>query len=713
MEILDAWHCGESPDTLAVLERFPNLHLDDSVVIDLAYEEYCLLREHGEVDLEQFCARHPRQRTELRHLIETHQGLEAGLFELPDIAWPDAGQEFEGYHLVRQLGRGAFARVFLAWHESTNRHVALKLAASDAADAQVAGPLSHPALVPILDARALATGLSFVSMPYLGRATLTDLLNNRYLEGPCAPVAEQLRSVIGRSALSHELPVERFFDPGLTRASWNDAVTILGREIARGLAFLHGRGIQHRDLKPSNVLLAWNGQPVILDFNLAHHGRIEFPLCGGTLPYMAPEQIQSFLEIKCVGALNERADIYSFGVMLHELLSGKHLFAMPEAERPLGRGKRQARQTAAWTLNQKRAGVPPLTEAAAGIDPALARLIHCCLSFDPQFRPTAAEVEAWLTRSRRWPYRARRWAARHRGAVVAATILMVSATSASSGWLALREPWEAREYQRGRAAFAKADYDSANVHFDNLLRKNHHDARALFAYGVTLSRQGTFSSAVSAFQRVDELAPSGQNTAMWAYAKAQENDLTAARALAQQAIDQGFRTAAIYEIAGATRMWIDPAYGQFEEARSYLDTSIQLDDKMQAAWLSRAQVYLNQWGRSQNDADLNCAKRDIDKAIELGPDSQRLYFVAAKIYGSHTLNKDQHHQAEFTEMGLAYLSKAIELGLNPRQFPKKDPAFKQLSKQPGFRKLLALEPLQLTIQKTDPIFVDPSPGTID
>ncbi len=101
--------------------------------------------------------------------------------------------------------------------------------------------------------------------------------------------------------------------------------------LADGLGHAHERGILHRDLKPANILLADDGQPMLLDFNLSEdlklRSRAPAAFIGGTLPYMAPEQLQAFQHGTCGG--DARSDIFSLGVILYELLTGEHPFPLP------------------------------------------------------------------------------------------------------------------------------------------------------------------------------------------------------------------------------------------------------------------------------------------------------------------------------------------------------------------------------------------------
>ena len=111
--------------------------------------------------------------------------------------------------------------------------------------------------------------------------------------------------------------------------SYEDAILWIGARLAAGLAHAHERGIIHRDLKPANILLTDDGEPMILDFNLAEDIKLRSSAtakAGGTLPYMSPDQLTSYANPSV--AVDGRSDIYSLGLILFQLLTGKFPFPM-------------------------------------------------------------------------------------------------------------------------------------------------------------------------------------------------------------------------------------------------------------------------------------------------------------------------------------------------------------------------------------------------
>ena len=153
-------------------------------------------------------------------------------------------------------------------------------------------------------------------------------------------------------------------------------------QIAEGLAFAHRAGVVHRDLKPANVMLTKTGAK-LLDFGLAKvaSGVAESPTATaltvhgeilGTLPYMAPEQLQGH-------DVDARADIFAFGAMLHEMVTGQRAFT----------GSSQASLIGAILHFEP----PRVTQVAPGAPPALDRLVAVCLAKDPANRwSTAGDV---------------------------------------------------------------------------------------------------------------------------------------------------------------------------------------------------------------------------------------------------------------------------------------------------------------------------------
>jgi hypothetical protein len=263
----------------------------------------------------------------------------------------------EAYRIERELGGGGMSRVFLALETSLQRKVVVKVLLPELAagvsverfrrEIHLAAQLQHPHIVPLLSAGESA-GLPYFTMPYV--------------EG------ESLRARLLRE---RELPVPH-------------AVRVL-RDVASALAYAHAQGVVHRDIKPDNVLLS-HGVAVVTDFGVAkaltvstgpdspahaHPGLTSLGVTLGTPTYMAPEQ----------GAadpgMDHRVDIYAFGVMAYEILTGEPPFTGPSPQAILG---------------AHIAGLPrPVASHRPGLPPLLAHLIMACLEKRPADRPQTAD----------------------------------------------------------------------------------------------------------------------------------------------------------------------------------------------------------------------------------------------------------------------------------------------------------------------------------
>ncbi len=330
---------------------------------------------------------------------------------------PDPGTTFLGFRLVEELGRGAFGRVYLAHQgDLAGRPVALKVACDIVGESRTLAQLQHTNIVPIYSFHK-AGPFQAVCMPYLGRSTLADFVE-QISEGAVPSSGKQLRSTLdkrksdttpgtGTSPSSSEpagepgqvpvpspalpipLPV-RVTTPGsaegwqrLDGLSYVDAVLWLGAQLADGLAHAHTRGILHRDLKPANVLLTDDGRPMLLDFNLAEDTKLRESAArasiGGTLPYMAPEQIEAFRTGR--GTLDERCDLFSLGVILFELLAGR---------RPYLARKGAVREMIPVMLADRQ-HAPQLRPLNAAISPGVEAIVRKCLAADPGDRYQRAE----------------------------------------------------------------------------------------------------------------------------------------------------------------------------------------------------------------------------------------------------------------------------------------------------------------------------------
>ena len=208
---------------------------------------------------------------------------------------------FGGLRLIRQLARGGFAEVWEAEQISLGRRVAVKILRPELLEqaqmvqlfeqeARVLARLNHPNVVQVIDRGASPRGPYFVM---------------EYVDGPT------LQELLSQGALDRER-----------------ALTIL-MQAARGLAYAHRNRVVHRDVKPANILIARTGQVKIGDFGIAtvraavdqkiaeDTGPTSKTMALGTRAFMAPEQRQAF------DAVGPQADVYSLGVILHRIVTGK------------------------------------------------------------------------------------------------------------------------------------------------------------------------------------------------------------------------------------------------------------------------------------------------------------------------------------------------------------------------------------------------------
>jgi eukaryotic-like serine/threonine-protein kinase len=260
------------------------------------------------------------------------------------------------YHITRELRAGGMARVFVARDEALGREIVVKVlppeltyefsAARFAREIKLAAALQEPHIVPVLTAGQTSGGFPYFTMPFVRGQSLRD----RIRKGP--------------------IPLQESLD--------------ILRDVAAALAYAHRQGIVHRDIKPENILLS-EGTAVVTDFGIAKAVQAarkeasrdadprdtEITLPGdnvGTPMYMSPEQAASD------PATDQRADIYAWGVVAYELITGKHPFADRSSPQDL-------------LAAQMSDTPPPITNIKSKVPRHIADLVMRCLSKRAAMRP--------------------------------------------------------------------------------------------------------------------------------------------------------------------------------------------------------------------------------------------------------------------------------------------------------------------------------------
>jgi serine/threonine protein kinase len=265
----------------------------------------------------------------------------------------------EQYRILKEIGGGGFAKVYLAQDEQLQRDVAIKVMHANLAEnsdyrrffereARLVASFENLAVVPIYDYGEIE-GQLFLVMRYMRGGTLADRLEKS----------------------KKALPL-------------HEVIALIER-LAPTLDAIHQKGVIHRDLKPSNILYDENDVPYIADFGIARMQQAttrmtQTGISFGTLQYSSPEQVTG------EGSLDHKSDIYTLGIILYELLTGQYPFW---SDTPLG-----------WVHKHAEAPIPNVREANRALPAGLTEIIEGMLAKAPADRyPTVQAVVDDLKRA--------------------------------------------------------------------------------------------------------------------------------------------------------------------------------------------------------------------------------------------------------------------------------------------------------------------------
>ena len=311
------WQKGDYVRVEEYLEKYPELGTPDNVSVELLLAEYFSHERYESApDFTAFLSRFPQQADDVRRLVTLaksprvsgHRSKPSGNTSIHAQQAEDGPQlpeQFDRYRIQKKLGQGGMGTVYLAYDTRLDRKVALKVpkfAPGHNAEnlerfyreARATATITHPNLCPLYD---------------VGEINGTPYLTMAYIEG---------------------WPLSKFIRPDKLLPQFG--VATVTRIVAQAIGEAHKRGVIHRDLKPGNIMINKRGEPIVMDFGLARWVNadkedIRLTRSGAILGapvYMSPEQVYGDVEVMGPGC-----DVYSLGVILYELLTGRLPFEGP------------------------------------------------------------------------------------------------------------------------------------------------------------------------------------------------------------------------------------------------------------------------------------------------------------------------------------------------------------------------------------------------
>jgi serine/threonine protein kinase len=241
-------------------------------------------------------------------------------------------QTIDEFIILRLLGQGAFANVYLARQQSMMRLVALKASHRMSDEPIALSQLDHANVVRVFDQRRITEPEShLLYMEYVPGGTLSEIIRDTRDQSLEELSGRHLLATVDKALViaEQQRPERSQTREQLSQMEWSAVVAWLGVQLAEGIAAAHRCGVMHRDIKPANILVSAEGVPKLADFNVSFGSMagcsgaaVHF---GGSLAYMSPEQLQVANPVGSMTAeqLDDRSDLYSLAVVLWELWQGK------------------------------------------------------------------------------------------------------------------------------------------------------------------------------------------------------------------------------------------------------------------------------------------------------------------------------------------------------------------------------------------------------